>query len=78
VTTTEESGDSIVTRVDVLGRLTNVWEDPSGLNYETDYQYDHSGNFWFAWTRKVRATDNTKWRTRLFTYDSLSQLTDGE
>jgi hypothetical protein len=29
---------------DGLGRLTQVFENPSGLSYETDYAYDVFGN----------------------------------
>ena len=39
-TVTDEAGNSRKSCVDGLGRLTGVWEAPSGLNYETDYGYD--------------------------------------
>lgn len=41
---TDEAGNSRKSCVDGLGRLTGVWEDPSGRNYETDYTYDALGN----------------------------------
>ncbi len=41
-----------------------MFEDPSGLNYETDYQYDALDNL-------TKATEGSQART--FTYDSLSR-----
>jgi len=65
--------------VDALGRLVNVWEDPPGvnpnaLNYETDYQYDTLGNLVRVDQKGSAPGDSTQWRTRTFTYDSLSRL----
>ncbi len=51
---------------DTLGRLISVSEDPSGLNYQTSYGYDAMGNLTGV---------NEAGRTRSFTYDSLSRLT---
>src|SRR5262249_7732125 len=51
-----------------------VFEDPSGLNYETDYQYDALGNLLRVDQKGSTPTDSTKWRTRTFSYDSLSRL----
>src|SRR5439155_22498777 len=52
-------------RTDALGRMTRVIEDPTGVAYETTYEYD--------------ALDNLKTvvqgsQTRSFDYDSLSRL----
>jgi YD repeat-containing protein len=50
---TDEAGKQRKTCSDGLGRLTSIWEDPAGLNYETDYQY----NPWAtccAWIRRAR------------------------
>jgi YD repeat-containing protein len=70
-TATDEAGKSRKSCSDALGRLVNVWEDPSGLNYETDYQYDALGNL-------LKVTQNgsnpANARIRTFTYDSLSRL----
>lgn len=61
-------------RVDALGRLTRVYEDPvlpndqipqNRLNYETIYEYDALGNLNTAIQGE---------QTRSFTYDSLSRL----
>jgi RHS Repeat len=41
---TDEAGKSRKSCIDGLGRMTGVWEDPSGLSYETDYQYDALNN----------------------------------
>ncbi len=73
-TTTDEAGKQRRACSDALGRLSSVWEDPSGLNYETDYQYDALGNLLRVDQKGSAPTDSTQWRTRLFTYDSLSRL----
>ncbi len=74
VTTTDEAGKQRKACSDALGRLSGVWEDPAGLNYETDYQYDVLGNLLRVDQKGSAPTDSTQWRTRLFTYNSLSQL----
>jgi len=71
---TDEAGKSRKVCTDGLGRPTNVWEDPSGLNYETDYQFDALGNLLRVDQKGSAPNDSSKWRTRLFTYNSLSQL----
>jgi hypothetical protein len=70
----DEAGKSRESCTDALGRLTGVWEDQSGLNYETDYQYDLLNNLTRVDQKGTAPTDNTKWRTRTFAYNSLSQL----
>jgi RHS repeat-associated protein len=78
VTATDEAGKSRKSCSDALGRLTGVWEDPGGLNYETDYQYDPLGNLVRVDQKGSAPGDSTQWRTRLFTYDSLSRLLTGQ
>ena len=85
ITVTDEAGRSRKTQSDVLGRLTNVWEDPGGLNFQTIYQYDVLGNL-LCVEQHGSATTGTgcssqpsndatsPWRVRRFTYDSLSHL----
>src|SRR5438045_2461444 len=73
-TTTDEAGKQRRACSDALGRLTNVWEDPGGLNYETDYQYDALGNLLRVDQKGSAPNDSSQWRTRLFTYDSFSRL----
>src|ERR1041385_4000664 len=51
---------------DALGRLTNVFEDPSGLNYQTSYTYDVLNDL----TQVSQGS-----QTRTFVYDSLKRLT---
>jgi RHS repeat-associated protein len=51
---------------DALGRLTQVVEDPSGLNYSTTYGYDALANL-------TSVTQDAQ--TRTFVYDSLARLT---
>jgi YD repeat-containing protein len=71
-TVTDEAGKQRKSQTDALGRLTAVWENPSGLNYETDYTYDLLDNLKTV-TQKGGAA-STSWRNRTFTYDSLSRL----
>ena len=71
-TVTDETGRPRQSCVDALGRLTGVWEDPSGLNYETDYQYNTLGNL-LQVTQK--GPPGRTPRPRSYTYDSLSRLT---
>jgi RHS repeat-associated protein len=73
-TATDESGKARKACADALGRMTTVFEDPSGLNYETDYQYDVLNNLLRVDQKGSAPTDSAQWRTRLFTYDSLSRL----
>jgi len=72
-TATDEAGKKRKAQTDALGRLTFIWEDPSGLNYETDYSYDALDNLQSV-TQKGGTTTSTQWRTRTFTYDGLSRL----
>ncbi|MGC1614898.1 MAG: hypothetical protein WA736_09435 [Candidatus Acidiferrum sp.] len=67
VTSTDPAGKSRKSCSDALGRLTGVWEDPAGVNYETDYSYDALDNLLSV----VQAGS----RPRSFVYNSLSQLT---
>lgn len=48
-----------------MGRLTTIYEDPNGLNYQTNYFYDVLGNL-----RRVQQGD----QERYFMYDALSRL----
>jgi RHS repeat-associated protein len=70
---TDQAGKSRKSQTDALGRLTTVFEDPSGLNYETDYQYDVLGDL-LRVDQKGGDLNSANWRTRTFTYNSLSQL----
>jgi RHS repeat-associated protein len=72
-TVTDEAGKLRKSCSDALGRLTTVFEDPNGLNYVTDYQYDILDNLTRI-DQKGSATSSSEWRTRTFTYDSLSEL----
>ncbi|MGB9232559.1 MAG: hypothetical protein WCC24_22655, partial [Terracidiphilus sp.] len=70
---TDEAGHQRKSQADALGRLTTVWEDPSGRNYETDYQYDVLGDLLQA-TQKGGDPNSADWRIRTFTYNSLGEL----
>ncbi|MDQ6652330.1 MAG: polymorphic toxin type 33 domain-containing protein [Acidobacteriota bacterium] len=69
-TVTDQAGKTRKSVTDALGRLAQVFEDPNGLNYETDYQYDALNNL----IQVDQKGNSTQWRTRTFTYNSLSQL----
>lgn len=71
-TRTDEAGQARKSCVDGLGRLTGVWENPVGLNYETDYTYDALGNLTGV---NQKGSNNANARVRAFVYDSLSRLT---
>jgi RHS repeat-associated protein len=72
-TVTDQAGKSRKNITDGLGRLAQVFEDPAGLNYETDYTYDALDNL-LTVNQKGGSTNSAYWRTRTFTYDSLSRL----
>ena len=65
-TVTDSLGIARKFYTDGLGRMTNVWEDPNGLNYATSYSYDGLDNL-------TTVTQNSS-RNRSFNYDSLSRL----
>ena len=73
-TTTDEAGKKKKICSNALDQLTEVYEDPLGLNYQTVYQYDTLGNLKRVDQKGSAPTDSSKWRTRLFTYDALSRL----
>jgi YD repeat-containing protein len=64
-TVTDQAGKVRKSVIDGLGRLAQVTEDPSGLNYQTSYTYDTLNNL----LKVVQGT-----QTRYFGYDSLSRL----
>ena len=72
-TTTDEAGKARKSCSDALGRLTQVFEDPANLNYETDYAYDGLDNLIDVY-QKGGTTSSSNWHTRTFNYDSLSRL----
>lgn len=73
-TVTDEAGKLRTSCADGLGRMTGVWEDPSHLNYETDYTYDAMNNL-LSVAQKGGDSNSADWRPRSFVYDSLSRLT---
>jgi RHS repeat-associated protein len=72
-TITDEAGNKRESQTDGLGRLTNVWEDPSGLDYETVYSYDVLGNL-LQVNQEGGSSSSSNWRTRTYAYNSLGQL----
>jgi len=80
-TVTDQTGKSHKSLTDSLSHLAQVFEDPVGLNFETDYQYDVLGNLLCAGQKGTNtgtfttcASTPATWRLRTFTYDSLSRL----
>src|SRR6266850_746334 len=67
VTVTDQAGKARKSLTDGLGRLTQVYEDPAGLNYLTSYSYDTLDNL----TSVAQGTQPS----RSFVYDSLKRLT---
>jgi YD repeat-containing protein len=65
VTVTDQAGKARKSVTDALGRLIEVYEDPSGFNYQTSYLYD-------ALDSLVRVTQGSQ--QRFFMYDSLKRL----
>ncbi len=74
-TLTDQAGKIRKSCTDALGRLTQVFEPDSAGNfiYETDYQYDLLDNLTRV-DQKGNDLNSANWRTRTFTYNSLSQL----
>ncbi|HJP91658.1 MAG TPA: RHS repeat-associated core domain-containing protein [Pyrinomonadaceae bacterium] len=66
VTVTDQAGRKRKSVTDALGRLTSVYEDPNGSNYQTSYAYDVLDNL-------TTVTQGSQ--TRTFVYDSLKRLT---
>jgi RHS repeat-associated protein len=66
-TVTDEAAKTRKSCTDGLGRLKQVFEDPSGLNWETDYGYDGLDDL----TSVVQGGS----RNRSFSYDSLKRMT---
>ena len=75
VTVTDQAGKKRKSCADALGRLTQVFEPDAGGSflYETDYQYDTLDNLTRV-DQKGNDSNSANWRTRTFTYNSLSQL----
>lgn len=84
-TVTDEAAKARQSCVDGLERLTKIFEDPNGLNYETDYFYDalnnltcveqHGGVTGTGCSSPPSSDATSPWRVRRFSYNSLSQLT---
>ncbi|MGH9800157.1 MAG: RHS repeat-associated core domain-containing protein, partial [Blastocatellia bacterium] len=65
VTVSDPANKSRRSETDALGRLKQVVEDPSGLNYATNYTYSTTGNL-------IKVEQGTQYR--YFLYDSASRL----
>ena len=69
-TVTDQQGITRKSQTDGLGRLTYVWEAPSGVNFQTTYAYDALDNL----VSVVQGTTHN----RSFVYDSLKRLTSSQ
>ncbi len=67
VTATDQASKARKSVTDALGRLTTVYEDPSSLNYSTNYTYDVLNS--------LTQVSQGSQQTRTFAYDSLKRLT---
>ena len=65
VTVSDPANKTRRSETDALGRLKQVVEDPSGVNYATNYTYSTTGNL-------IKVEQGTQYR--YFLYDSLSRL----
>jgi len=84
VTDTDEAGKSRTSQTDGVGRLVSVWEDPSNLNLQSNYQYDplgnllcveqHGGVTGTGCSSPPGSDATSPWRVRRFSYDSHSRL----
>jgi RHS repeat-associated protein len=74
-TVTDEAGKQRKTCADGLGRTVSTFEPDStlALNWETDTAYDALNDV-LSITQKGGA-DSSQWRTRTFSYDGLSRMT---
>ena len=70
-TTVDEAGKKRKWFHDGLGRLTDVYEDPDGLNLHTHYSYDALNNLQQV---DQYGTLSESDHQRIFNYDSLSRL----
>jgi RHS repeat-associated protein len=66
-TVTDQQVKSRTSQTDGLGRLTNVWEDPGGLNYQTVYTYSALDD--------LASVAQGSSRNRSFVFDSLKHMT---
>jgi len=86
-TITDEAGKKHKSVADGLGRLTQVFEDPSGLNYETVYTYDalddlaavvqagsHNRNFVSDSLKRLTSASNPESGTVAYTYDANNNV----
>jgi YD repeat-containing protein len=72
-TVADEAGKQTASCADGLGRTGIVGEDTAVLNYLTVYSYDALDNL-LTVNQEGGSTNSANWRTRTFTYNSLSQL----
>jgi RHS repeat-associated protein len=73
-TSADQAGKSRSTCSNSISNLTQVFENPTGVNYETDYTSDPLGNI-LTVNQKGGNANSAYWRTRTYTYDFLSRLT---
>lgn len=87
-TVTDQQGKSRESQTDGLGRLTTVWENPSGLDYETVYTYDalddlatvvqggsHNRSFVYDSLKRLTSSTNPEAGAVTYTYDADGNVT---
>ena len=81
VMVTDPAGKARKSCSDGIGRLTQVFEDPNSLNFETDYVHDALNNLLCVAQKGINTgtfggcgSIPASWRPRNFTFDSLSRL----
>jgi RHS repeat-associated protein len=82
-TITDEAGKQRKSCTDGLDRISKVFENPSSLNYETDYTYtpqglacveQHGGVTGTGCSSNPSSDATSPWRIRRFAYDPLGRL----
>lgn len=74
-TVTDQAGKKRKSEVDGLGRLVNVYEDPTGSNYQTTYAYDALNNLITSTQAGLNSSGGLVTQTRTFVSSSLKRLT---
>ncbi len=70
-TMTDPAGNGKRISLDAFGRMTDVWEAPTGLNHHTRYSYDVLGNL----AQVCQHLTSACGQVRTFSYDELNRLT---
>jgi RHS repeat-associated protein len=72
-TATDQAGKARTLVSDALGRVTDVYEDPAGSNFHTQYTVDPLGNV--RTVKQINSTQGGTNQTRSYAFDTLGRLT---